>query len=121
VTFFADERIRRAGVVAAVVLAADQLTKWIVDATMAPDGQIAVLPVFALTYTRNPGAAFGILAAVPPGVRLPLFFAITIVAVGAVLSFIRKTRPTSAGSWERWAGSSGGRSGTSSAASATAK
>jgi signal peptidase II len=34
---------------------------------------------------------------VPPGVRLPLFFAITIVAVGAVLSFIRKTAPH-----ERW-------------------
>src|SRR5207245_1642403 len=45
----------------------------------------------ALTYVRNTGAAFGVLAAAPPGIRLPLFFVVTIAAAGALFSLVRRT------------------------------
>jgi len=90
---FADPRIRLAALVVAAVLVADQVTKAIVERAMLPHETIALTPFFALTYVRNTGAAFGVLAAAPPGVRLPLFFAVTIVAAAALLSFLRRTPP----------------------------
>ncbi|WP_027718141.1 signal peptidase II [Desulfovirgula thermocuniculi] len=48
---------------ALVTLAADQLSKWLVQLYMQEGQTIPLLPrVFHLTYVRNPGAAFGILA-----------------------------------------------------------
>jgi signal peptidase II len=93
-----DARLRLAAIVAAAVLVADQATKAIVQAAMAPQAhqQVAVrkvLPVFALTYVRNTGAAFGVLATYRPEIRLPLFFVVTVVAVGALVSFLRRTSP----------------------------
>ena len=93
-----DARLRLAAIVAAAVLVADQATKAIVQAAMAPQAhqQVAVrkvLPVFALTYVRNTGAAFGVLAEFPAGIRLPLFFVVTVVAVGALVSFLLRTSP----------------------------
>ena len=77
--------------VGAGVLATDQLTKAIVERTMRLHETIALLPVFALSYVRNTGAAFGVLAGVPSGVRLPLFLAVTLAAAGALIAFLRKT------------------------------
>jgi signal peptidase II len=91
VTFLHDPRARLAAAVATVVLVADQATKAVVEIAMVPHESIDLLPVFALTYVRNTGAAFGVLAAAPPAIRLPLFFAVTAVAVGALLSFLRRT------------------------------
>lgn len=92
-----DARVRLASIVAAAVLVADQATKAIVQTAMALHESIDLLPVLALTYVRNTGAAFGVLAAVPPGIRLPLFLVVTIVAVGALVSFLRRTPPD-----QRW-------------------
>ncbi|HJQ85618.1 MAG TPA: signal peptidase II [Candidatus Binatia bacterium] len=89
----ADGRLRLAGLAALVVLVLDQVTKAIVLGTMTLYQSIDVLPIFALTYLRNTGAAFGILAAAPAGLRLPLFFVVTAVAVGALISFVRQTAP----------------------------
>jgi len=90
-----DARVRLAAIVAAAVLVADQATKAIVQAWMTPGDSKSIdgLPFFALTYVRNTGAAFGVLAAAPPGIRLPLFFVVTVVAVGALVSFLRRTSP----------------------------
>jgi signal peptidase II len=88
-----DRRIRLAAVVAIAVLVADQATKTIVEASMQPHQSVELLPFFALSYVRNTGAAFGILAAAPPSIRLPLFIVVTIVAVGALVSFLRRTPP----------------------------
>jgi signal peptidase II len=93
VTVLADSRLRLAGLVAAAVLIADQVTKAVIELTMVPHQTIDVLPFFALSYVRNTGAAFGVLAAAPPGIRLPLFFAVTLAAVGALVSFLRRTAP----------------------------
>src|SRR5207249_2043541 len=57
-----DARIRLAALVAVIVLVADQATKALVEATMRPHQSIDLLPFFALSYVRNTGAAFGVLA-----------------------------------------------------------
>jgi len=67
------------------------VTKAIVDATMVPGQLIPLLPFCALAYVRNTGAAFGMFAAVPPALRLPAFLAVTVIAVAALLSFLRQT------------------------------
>jgi signal peptidase II len=97
VSLLADSRLRLAGLVAVLVVFADQATKALVDVTMVPHETVDVLPFFALSYVRNTGAAFGVLAAAPPGFRLPLFFAVTVAAVGALVSFLRRTAPD-----QRW-------------------
>jgi signal peptidase II len=91
VTVLADPRVRLAGLVAAVVLVADQVTKAIVAAGMTVHESIPLLPFFALTYVRNTGAAFGVLAAAPAAVRTPLFIGVTVLAGAALLSFLRRT------------------------------
>ncbi len=86
-----DGRIGLAAAVAAAVVVADQTTKAVVAHSMALHQSIDLLPFFALTYLRNSGAAFGVLAAAPATVRLPLFFAVTVIAVAALISFVRRT------------------------------
>ena len=88
-----DGRLRLAAVVAAAVVVVDQGTKAVVAHAMTLHQSIDVLPFFALTYLRNTGAAFGVLAAAPASVRLPLFFGVTVVAVAALVSFVRRTPP----------------------------
>ena len=88
-----DGRLRLAALVAAAVVVADQATKLVVARAMTLHESIDVLPFFALTYLRNTGAAFGVLAAAPANVRLPLFFAVTVLAVAALVSLVRRTPP----------------------------
>ena len=87
----ADRRLHLAVLVAALVLVADQASKLVVERAMVLHETIDLLPFFALTYVRNTGAAFGVLAAAPPGIRLPLFFVVTIAAVAALFSLVRRT------------------------------
>jgi signal peptidase II len=86
-----DARVRLALTVAVAVLVLDQLTKLVVDRAMQLHQTIPLLPFFSLSYVRNTGAAFGVLGAAPPGVRLPLFVVVTLVAIGALVSFVRRT------------------------------
>jgi signal peptidase II len=88
-----DGRLRLAAAVAAAVVVVDQASKAVVAHAMTLHQSIDVLPFFALTYLRNTGAAFGVLAAAPASVRLPLFFGVTVVAVAALVSFVRRTPP----------------------------
>jgi len=83
--------VRLAALVALAVVLADQATKALVERTLVLHETIPVTPFFALSYVRNTGAAFGVLAAAPVGVRLPLFLAVTVVATAAVLSYLRRT------------------------------
>lgn len=86
-----DTRLRQALLVALVVLAVDQITKAIVERTMALHETIPILPGFSLTYVRNTGAAFGILSGAPPSLRVPLFLLVTAVAIWALVSYLRAT------------------------------
>ncbi len=86
-----DTRLRQALLVALLVVAVDQVTKSIVEHTMALHETIPVLPSFALTYVRNTGAAFGMLSGAPASLRLPLFIVVTAVAMWALISYLRAT------------------------------
>jgi signal peptidase II len=48
---------------------------------------------FYLTHVRNPGAAFGLFATAPEGVRLTFFIGISLVAVVIILSFFHRLAP----------------------------
>ena len=89
----ADTRLRVAGLVALGVLVLDQVTKAIVERSMLLHETIPLLPVFALTYVRNAGAAFGVLGAAPAAIRLPLFIVVTLAAGWALVSMVRRATP----------------------------
>jgi signal peptidase II len=86
-----DSRLRQALLVALLVVALDQATKAIVERWMTLYESIPILPGFSLTYVRNTGAAFGMLAGAPSSLRLPLFLLVTAVAVWALVSYLRAT------------------------------
>ena len=89
----ADQRMRVMAAVAAVIVIVDQVTKAIIERSMELHQSIDLLPFFALTYVRNTGAAFGVLGAMPASIRLPLFFVVTLVALGTIVSTLRRTPP----------------------------
>lgn len=66
----------------------DQGTKAAVQARFALNESAPVIPgFFHLTYILNPGAAFGLLAGVRPGLVMPLFWIITLLVIGAILFY----------------------------------
>jgi signal peptidase II len=84
-----DGRLRGASIVAALIFVVDQVTKSVVQHTMVTNESIPLTSFLALTYVRNPGAAFGLLAGVPGAVRLPLLLAVTGAAVWVLVAFLR--------------------------------
>lgn len=87
----AGPRSRRFGLLAAIVFTVvilDQLTKWQVTSAMRLHESIPIISdLFSLTYIRNSGAAFGILAGSHAGFRL-VFFGLTSVLALALLGTI---------------------------------
>ena len=85
----------RLGLIAGVVIIADQVTKFII---LRDVGLHTVIPVidgfFQITHVQNPGGAFGFLADQSALVRGILFLAVSTVAVGLVVWFYHKTPPT---------------------------
>lgn len=74
----------------AVVLAAlDQLTKWIVDARVAPGEVVRVTSFFNLVNVRNHGAAFGLLNDPSSTWQFWLFAATTVAAVAVIFHVAR--------------------------------
>ena len=70
------------------VIVLDQLTKWLITSTMRLHESISVIPdLFSITYIRNSGAAFGIMAGSHAGFRL-VFFGLTSVLALALLGTI---------------------------------
>lgn len=73
-------------VIAAAVVGLDQATKaWVDAAFQLYESRPVVEGLFHLTYVRNPGAAFGLLAGWSAQWRQPFFVGITAVALGAIL------------------------------------
>ncbi|MEE8310676.1 MAG: signal peptidase II [Candidatus Binatia bacterium] len=90
---------RAAVVFIVAIVALDQLTKWVVSTSMTVGQSIDVIPAFfALTYVRNPGAAFGLLGNVGSW-GAPLLVVVSVVAVAA-LSWLLHSVPA-AHRWER--------------------
>jgi signal peptidase II len=48
---------------------------------------------FYLTHVRNPGAAFSLFATAPEEFRAPFFIVVTLIAIGLIISFLRKLSP----------------------------
>jgi signal peptidase II len=86
-----DARWRIAFLVAATVFVLDRLTKVVVERSMTLDQTIDLTPFFALTYVRNPGAAFGLFSTVPGPLRIPLLLVVTLVAFWVLFGYLRDT------------------------------
>lgn len=86
-----EPKTRRYGLMTLLVLTVivlDQLTKWQVTSSMRLHESIPIIPdLFSLTYIRNSGAAFGILAGSHAGFRM-VFFGLTSVLALALLGTI---------------------------------
>ncbi len=75
--------------IAAAVLIADRLTKTLVQNSMELYESIPVLEgIFHLTYVRNPGGAFGLLAH-----WTPLFVIVSTGAVIGIIVYARRAKP----------------------------
>lgn len=69
----------------------DQVTKWFVDRTMPLYRSIPVIDgFFNLTYIRNTGAAFGILAGSGAHFRLPFLVAFSVLAIVFITLMLRR-------------------------------
>ena len=78
-------------IVTAVSLALDQATKLYVDSHFDLYESVPVIPgFFHLTYIRNQGAAFGILSS--GSLRVPFFITVAIIALLAILWYLRSLR-----------------------------
>ena len=78
-------------VLAAALVVADQLTKWMVLGAFRPGETLAMTGFFNLVLTFNRGAAFSLLAGAP-GWQTPLFAAVAIAAA-VVLSVLLVRNP----------------------------
>jgi signal peptidase II len=85
----------RIGLVALLAsLGLDVLTKQLVIANLSFSDRIPVIEgFFYLTHVRNTGAAFGLFADAPAGIRLSFFVGISLVAIAIIISFFRKLAP----------------------------
>lgn len=73
-------------IIALIVIAIDQISKWLVRSTMEIGEQIPIIEnFFYLTSHRNTGAAWGILEG-----RMGFFYAITILVVIGVIYYMHK-------------------------------
>jgi signal peptidase II len=79
--------------IAGLVILLDQLTKaWIMATLRLHEGYPVVDGFFNIIHVRNPGAAFGFLAAAPPVFRSIFFIAVTAAAILIILQYLRKAR-----------------------------
>jgi signal peptidase II len=86
-----SSKTKRVVVLLAVIVAFDQLTKFIVDRNMPLHHSIPVIDhLFSLTYIRNTGAAFGFLAGSAAAFRLPFLIVFSLVAIGFVVAMLRR-------------------------------
>ncbi len=84
-------KYRTLSIIALVILVLDQATKLYVDANFRLHETVPVIrDVFHLTYVRNKGAAFGILA--ESAVRIPFFIGVSIIAMLGILWYIKRIR-----------------------------
>jgi signal peptidase II len=78
-------------VVASLVLLLDQLTKLYIISNFTLHESVTVFEnFFHITYVRNPGAAFSILAGANASFRVPFFLALSFIAAVGIILFYRK-------------------------------
>jgi signal peptidase II len=76
-----------------LVILFDQATKaWIISTMRLYDSFVVIGGFFNITHVRNPGAAFGFLAAAPPMFRYTFFIVVTVAAILLILHYLRISR-----------------------------
>jgi len=76
-----------------LVILLDQATKaWIISTMRLYDSFTVIGGFFNITHVRNPGAAFGFLAAAPPMFRYTFFIVVTVAAILLILHYLRISR-----------------------------
>jgi signal peptidase II len=89
------------GLAAAVIVVADRLSKLWIESNVGPMDTLPVVEnVFNIVHTRNPGAAFGMLATAPEAVRK----AVLVVGSAVLLCFLlwmwwKETATSKSNSW----------------------
>jgi len=79
--------------VAALVVVLDQLTKYLVVQRFRLHETVQVIPgLFDLTYVRNPGAAFGILAGASGAWRTAFFLTVSVAALAVIITLVRTSQ-----------------------------
>ena len=74
-------------VISFLIVALDQLTKWLVKAHVPFLSRINVFSWLDITHLRNPGIAFGMLSDMPEDIRL-YFYIVVFVVVLTVIFFV---------------------------------
>ncbi len=83
---------------AAGVLLLDRLTKWLIESRVSDWETIVVIPgFFNIIHTRNPGAAFSLLAGASPALRRWLLVTLSLAAVALVAGMLWKSAAASPG------------------------
>lgn len=89
-----NPKYRLALIVGSTVLVLDQITKALVENLMHLYQSIEIVPNFVhLTYLKNTGAAFGVLAGTRSPLRMVFFVLVSSVAIGCVLYLLKNLRP----------------------------
>ncbi len=78
---------------ALIVVLADQSSKYLVQSLVPLHHSIPVIEgFFNITYVRNPGAAFGLLAQAGPAWRLFFLVAVSLVFMSALVIYLERNR-----------------------------
>jgi signal peptidase II len=85
-------KLRIAVVLVAFMVALDQYTKHLILADWTVGDTLPVIPgFFSLTYVRNRGGAFGLMADLPEGWRVGFFVAFALLTVAGLAWMLRET------------------------------
>ena len=80
---------------AGLIIALDQISKlWIAHHFELYESLRVIPNFFNITYIRNSGAAFGLLAKAPESFRIPFFIIIPLLALTVIILIFKKTRET---------------------------
>lgn len=78
-------------IVSAVIIAADQITKLMVEAFLSPNSSITIIDgLLNLQHVRNPGGAFGFLSRTNSSATLTFFLIVSAASVALIIYFFRK-------------------------------
>ena len=90
--FVKEDRLRRWWIIPLAVIVIDQVTKWIIEASLPYGSSIPVTGYFNLGHVRNTGAAFSFLADAG-GWQRYFFIALAIVVSAVFVWMLRKSLP----------------------------
>lgn len=81
--------------VTGTVIALDQLTKNLILQRFSLGESLTVVTgIFNFTYVRNPGAAFGLFSRLDPGIRVPFFIIVPLIALAVIFYVFKKVEET---------------------------